>query len=95
MRIRSETLSNAAQTLLELAAKTQADTDHAHAKIDELLETIKGLRASLANREKSIANRETRIVQLRAEVAYHKTHTLRYQKDLAECRSLLRKTKPE
>lgn len=87
------TISELAHGLLEQAATLQAERDQLSAKNSELIQQVKELRASLNNREKTITNKDTKIAQLREQVAYHKTHTLRYQSDLAECRSLLRKVK--
>jgi chromosome segregation ATPase len=82
-----------AHALLEEVATVYADRDQARAKHEELLRQVKELRASLTNRERTISNKDTKIAQLREQVAYHKTHTLRYQADLAEARSLLRKVR--
>lgn len=87
------TVSELAHNLLEQVAALQAERDQAHAKNAELIQQVKELRASLINREKTITNKDTKIAQLRQQVAYHKTHTLRYQADLAEARSLLRKVR--
>jgi len=89
----STDINKAASTLLELVAQAQADAAHANAKNAELIQTVKELRATLNNKARSFATKDTKITQLRAEVAFHKSHTLRYQADLAECRSILRKVK--
>ena len=87
----SKDINEAASTLLELVAQAQADAAHANAKNAELIQTVKELRATLNNKARSFATKDTKITQLRAQVAYYKAHTLRYQSDLAEARSLLRK----
>jgi chromosome segregation ATPase len=85
--------SELAHALIEEVAAVCADRDHAKAKIEELLQTVKELRAAIKRTATQLNVKDTKIAQLREQVAYHKTHTLRYQADLAEARSLLRKVK--
>jgi chromosome segregation ATPase len=81
------------EDLLVATTHLQSSLDHANAKVNELTALVKELRTNLITKQRALDTRDARITKLRADVAYQKNYTLRYQTDLAEARSLLRKVK--
>jgi chromosome segregation ATPase len=90
---REMTVTELAHDLLVRVAETHADAEQQRAKNAELLKTIKELQTNLRTKQVAINKRDAQIATLKGNVSFYKTTANRYQTDLAEARSMLRKTK--